>query len=118
MLKALVVSQGLNLVRSFKSDHVRFSIDTGHVYITHLRSGPTPHQRAAAGKDLLAHIHLQDTDGRSDRHWAPGNGNINWYAFFKIIGQLETPPRLILEMKEPADILRGAAWLAEQGYVQ
>ncbi|MEM7533368.1 MAG: sugar phosphate isomerase/epimerase family protein [Chloroflexota bacterium] len=108
----------LNLVRSFESDYVRFSIDTGHVYITHLRGGPTPDQWAAAGKDLLAHIHLQDTDGRSDRHWAPGYGNINWYAFFAIIRQLETAPRLILEMKDTADIFRGAAWLAEQGFVQ
>ncbi|MEM7536415.1 MAG: hypothetical protein AAF639_29800 [Chloroflexota bacterium] len=63
----------------------------------------------------MTHIHLQHTDGRSDRHWALGYGNINWYAFFAIIRQLETPPRLILEMKDTADIFRGAAWLTEQG---
>lgn len=108
----------LNLIRSFESDYVRFSIDTGHVYITHLRGGPTPDHWAAAGKDLLAHVHLQDTDGRSDRHWAPGCGSINWHAFFQIIRQLDTPPRMILELMDTADIPRGAAWLAEQGFVK
>ncbi|MEM7028729.1 MAG: sugar phosphate isomerase/epimerase family protein [Chloroflexota bacterium] len=108
----------LNLVRSFESDYVRFSIDTGHAYITHLRGGPTPDQWAAAGQDVLAHIHLQDTDGRSDRHWAPGCGNINWYAFFQIIRQSENQPRMILELMDPADIPRGANWLTEQGFVR
>ena len=108
----------LNLVRSFESDYVKFSIDTGHVFITHQRGGPTPDQWAAAGSDVLAHLHLQDTDGRADRHWAPGRGGINWYALFEIIRQLNEQPRMILEMRNPDDILPGARWLADQGFTK
>lgn len=108
----------LNLVRSFESEYVQFSIDTGHVFITNQRGGPTPDQWAAAGSDVLAHLHLQDTDGHSDRHWAPGCGNINWYALFEVIRHLDEQPRMILELRDPADILSAARWLAEQGFVK
>lgn len=108
----------LNLIRSFESDHVRFSIDTGHVFITHQHGGPTPDQWAAEGKDILGHLHLQDTDGRYDRHWAPGRGDINWYALFEVIRQLEEQPRMILELRDKADITAGADWLAEHGFTK
>jgi sugar phosphate isomerase/epimerase len=91
------------------------SLDTGHAFITHRLGGPPPDQWVREAGALLEHLHLQDTDGNVDRHWAPGNGAINWYALFEALGDLEHRPRLILELRQPREIERAAAWLAERG---
>jgi len=107
----------LALVRSFDSERVRVSLDVGHAYIAHRRGGPSPDQWVREAGSLLVHLHLQDTDGCSDRHWAPGRGNINWYALFEALARLEHRPRLILEVGGDGAIRQGAEWLIAQGYV-
>jgi sugar phosphate isomerase/epimerase len=105
----------LGLIRSFESEHVKSSIDVGHAYITSARGGPTPDQWVLdAGKDL-AHLHLQDTDEHLDRHWRPGMGNLNWFALFESLAQLEHSPRLILELRDKSQIRKGAEWLRSMG---
>jgi sugar phosphate isomerase/epimerase len=108
----------LALVDSFASERVQLSVDVGHAYITHLRGGPTPDQWVREGGPRVVHLHLQDTDGLWDRHWGPGRGNINWFALFEALAALEHSPRLILELRDYADIPRAATWLAEQGYTR
>lgn len=109
----------LALIRSFKSDHVRLSIDTGHAFITHTQGGgPPPDLWVREAGALLEHVHLQDTDGQLDRHWVPGEGNINWHAFFEALSTLDHQPRLILELAERESFIEGAAWLSEQGLAQ
>jgi sugar phosphate isomerase/epimerase len=63
-------------------------------------------------------VHLQDTDGLSDRHWCPGNGNLNWYALFTALAALPQRPRLILELHDYAEIPTGAAYLTAHNFVQ
>ena len=66
---------------------------------------------------LLEHVHLADNDGETDRHWAPGVGQIEWRSFFREIAQLEQSPRLILEVS-PANQRLAYAWLSERGLVR
>jgi sugar phosphate isomerase/epimerase len=108
----------LALVRSFESPYVRMSLDTGHAMITHRQGGPPPDQWVRAAGPLLAHVHLQDSDGNLDRHWTPGDGNINWYALFEALSSLDETPRLILELRDRTEIPRGAAYLRERGLVR
>ncbi len=108
----------LALIRSFNSPHVRLSIDVGHAFIKHLDGGPTPDQWVREGGELLEHLHLQDTDGNLDRHWAPGAGRINWFALFEALATLPHQPRLILEVRNKEEIGKAAAWLTAQGFVQ
>jgi sugar phosphate isomerase/epimerase len=103
------------LVESFASEWVRRSLDTGHAFITHRLGGPPPDEWVREAGALLAHLHLQDTDGNVDRHWAPGDGAINWFALFEALGELAHRPRLILELRQPRAGPRAAAWLAERG---
>lgn len=100
------------LIESFDSPWLRQSLDTGHAFITHQRGGPPPDGWVRDSGALLEHIHLQDTDGNVDRHWVPGDGAINWFALFEALGELSHRPRLILELRQPGDIPRAAAWLA------
>lgn len=99
-------------------DVLSISIDTGHAHYAHRATGAPPVdtfvRRAGA---RLAHVHLQDTDGYADRHWQIGEGNIHWTEVFRAIGEAAASPRLILEMKRPADILPSATWLQQRGLV-
>lgn len=105
----------ITLVRSFDSEHVRLSVDTGHASITHIDGGPTPDGWIRAAGDLLAHVHLQDTDFRGDRHWPAGRGNLNWHAIFAELASLPQNPRLIVEVEPATDIPSAVAWYQTQG---
>jgi sugar phosphate isomerase/epimerase len=111
-------AQLCGLVRSFDSEYVRVSVDVGHAFITHQKGGQTPDQWIRDAGPLLAHMHIQDSDGQDDRHWAPGFGAVNWHGIFEELDALEQQPRLILELKNHADIELGAEYLAQRGYVE
>jgi sugar phosphate isomerase/epimerase len=104
------------LVRSFDSEYVRMSIDAGHAFVTHQLGGPTPDQWVRDSGSLLSHMHLQDSDGQTDRHWAPGDGNVNWFALFEELSILERKPRLILELRDHRNIERAAQYLTNRGF--
>ncbi|MBB6100130.1 sugar phosphate isomerase/epimerase [Deinobacterium chartae] len=104
----------LELVKSFGSEHVRMSLDTGHANLMHQVGGPTADQWVYDAGELLGHLHLQDNDGGLDRHWAPGQGDIKWHALFKALQKQPHQPRMILEVA-PDDIRPAADWLAAQG---
>lgn len=98
------------------SPALALSIDTGHAHIASRASGAPPVDvfvRDAGA--ALRHVHLQDTDGYADRHWAPGDGDINWAETFRALGELETPPHLVLELRRHEEVPRGFAWLRDRG---
>ncbi len=53
---------------------VGICLDTGHAN----NNGLDPADEARIAGDRLIALHLQDTDAVEDRHWPPGQGNINW----------------------------------------
>ncbi len=106
----------IELVRSFGSAHVRMSLDTGHAGMMQRVGGPPPDQWVREAGDLLAHVHLQDTDGHDDRHWAPGDGALNWFAIFTALGELNHTPHLVMELKHHTHLPRGAAYLTGHGF--
>ncbi len=93
----------VHLAKALNSKNVRVSIDTGHALYAHISTGapPVDYYVDAAG-DMLTHVHLQDTDGYADRHWAPGDGTMRWAAIFRALGRLRSNPRLILELRDHA----------------
>ncbi len=101
-----------DLARSFDSPAVRVSIDTGHAHYAHGSTGapPVDYYVHRAG-NLLEHIHLQDADGFADRHWAIGKGTVNWPAVFAALAQLDSKPRLIMELRDKAGIRPSAEYL-------
>lgn len=107
----------LELVRSFDSPQLRLSIDVGHAHIMQQFGGPTPDQWIHDGHDLLAHLHIQDTDGHFDHHWATGDGTICWHAVYHALNRYNITPRMILEVS-PHDVLRSHAYLLQKGFVR
>ncbi len=108
----------IELVQSFAGETVRLSLDVGHALVMQRAGGPPADQWVRDGGPLLAHLHLQDNDGLFDRHWAPGEGNLNWYALFEALSTLDQRPRLLLELANTRKIGAGASYLANRGFVR
>lgn len=108
----------VDLARSFGSKAVKVSIDTGHAHYAHVSTGapPVDFYVNAAGAELH-HVHIQDTEGYADRHWLPGEGTIRWEGLFRALGELAVSPRLIIEVRNQRDLMKGYRHLAELGLV-
>lgn len=107
------------MIDSFGSDAIALSIDTGHAQLARRMSGAPPVEdfvRDAGAQ--LAHVHLQDVDGHADRHWAPGQGEIEWTAVFRALADCGNAPHLVLELRDKAEIPKGFAWLAALGLAE
>ncbi|MCS6932442.1 MAG: sugar phosphate isomerase/epimerase [Acetobacteraceae bacterium] len=104
------------LARSFGSEAVKVSLDTGHAQYAHVTTGapPVDYYVTAAG-DMLEHVHIQDADGYADRHWVPGEGSVNWRAVFAALARLPRMPRLNIEIRDRARIREAAAFLDAAG---
>ncbi len=104
------------MVEIIDSPALALSIDTGHAQIAQRASDAPPvdvYVRDAG--NMLKHVHLQDTDGYADRHWAPGEGHIEWIEVFRALSTLESAPHLVLELKRHEDIPAGFAYLQSIG---
>ena len=104
------------MVESFGSKAFALSIDTGHAHLARKMSGAPPVDyfvRDAA--DQLQHVHLQDLDGHADRHWAPGDGEIEWAAVFAALADCNSNPHLVLELRNKHDIPKGFAYIKSLG---
>lgn len=104
------------MVDSFGSSAIALSIDTGHAQLARRMSGAPPVADfiADAGAQL-AHVHLQDVDGHADRHWPPGEGEVEWAAVFRALATCGSDPHLVLELRDKATIPAGFAYLEKLG---
>jgi sugar phosphate isomerase/epimerase len=104
------------MVDSFGSAAIALSIDTGHAQLARRMSGAPPVADFVedAGAQL-AHVHLQDVDGHADRHWPPGEGEIEWTAVFRALAASKSDPHLVLELRDKASIPAGFAYLETLG---
>ena len=104
------------LVDALAPAPVFVSLDTGHAEYAHVARGgrPTDWHVLTAGA-RLRHVHVQDVDGWADRHWAPGQGRIAWKPLFAALAEHAPQARLILELKDRADLPEGARHLVDLG---
>ncbi|GAA0776346.1 sugar phosphate isomerase/epimerase [Roseibium denhamense] len=109
----------IELAESFGSEAVKISIDTGHAYYAHGSTGAPPVDcYVIAAGNRLRHVHLQDADGYADRHWTLGEGTINWYSVFGALAKLDSKPRLITELRDPAGLPASIANMEALGLAQ
>ena len=89
------------------------SLGIGHANYAHGSKGAPPVVFCihAAG-NRLGHMHLQDTDGYSDRHWQLGHGNILWHSVFAALSEITSNPSLIIELRDKAGVIPSARHLA------
>ena len=104
------------MVDAFDSDAIALSIDTGHAHLARRMSGapPVDYFVRDAGNQLQ-HVHIQDLDGHADRHWAPGEGEIEWPEVFRALANCESAPHLVLELWDKSHIPKGFGYLRDLG---
>jgi len=90
------VSKLSKLVSKINNPHLGLCLDTGHVFVGR-ESVSLSKDVLACGKDLVA-LHIQDTDGKKDRHWLPGEGIIDWARFLKDLIFVDYRGALTLEI--------------------
>lgn len=107
------------VIEAANSPALRLSVDTGHAHWAHTICGAPPADRfiSDAG-EMLAHIHLQDTDGYADRHWPLGCGNITWHGVFEAIRGSGADPHLIVEINDFDRVQESVAHLERLGLAQ
>lgn len=109
----------VELVKSFASDAVRVSLDVGHAHYAHCSTGAPPvDYYVRAGGALLDHVHVQDADGHADRHWLPGEGTILWPSVFRAFADWCVNPRLLIEVKDKRNLMKGADHLVRLGLAE
>ena len=76
--------------------------------LNHLMNGETQEQFVLAHGDKLRSLHLSDYDLVHERHWMPGEGDIDWPAFLKALDRVGYDGPLLYEVsyKAPATIVR------------
>ena len=98
-------------------DHVGLCLDTGHARL----NGLDPAAEARVGGARIFTMHIHDTDGKSDPHWIPGRGVIDWRAFDDALREIEFGGVPILEIEavpgqESSETLRLAYAAAESRF--
>jgi sugar phosphate isomerase/epimerase len=90
------VAELSKLVSKISSTHIGLCLDTGHVFVGKDNANLSK-DFFECGKNLIA-LHIQDTDGKKDRHWLPGQGIINWAQFMKDLISVDYQGDLTLEI--------------------
>ena len=62
------------LVDLYPTENVGLVLDTGHAAVL----GDNPVDEIKTAGNRLLSLHLHDSDGKEDQHWAPGQGVLNW----------------------------------------
>ena len=68
-------------------------LDLGHA---HIGSGAT--EAIATLGNRIGSVHMHDNHGTKDEHLWPGDGTTDWPAVAKALGELATPPAVVLEI--------------------
>lgn len=95
------VSELNQLVSKINNPHVGLCLDTGHVFVGR-ENADLSKDVLVCGKNLIA-LHIQDTDGKKDRHWLSGQGIINWAEFLKDLTCIGYQGALTLEISGSAE---------------
>jgi len=91
----------LEIVRNFNSKSLGICLDTGHCNITSLLYN---HSGVVAClpeiKNYLCHLHIHDNFGKSDDHYLPLKGNIDWKEFLKDLKEIGYPGVFMFELRK------------------
>ena len=82
------VPEFVRYIDSVDSEYVVACLDTGHVMLPDNRDKPADFIRAL-GHDRLKSLHVHDNDYKSDAHWQPYHGKLDWAEIAKALGEID-----------------------------
>jgi sugar phosphate isomerase/epimerase len=95
-----------DLLTEVNHPNLRACIDIGHAHLFSISTDPdiTFEDWLLTMEPFLAHMHLNNNDGRLDVHRSLADGIMNYAELLKRIRQLPTPPTMTLEMDRVEDM--------------
>lgn len=104
--------QDLNELNSLLEElDVYMTLDVGHAH----NSGFSPSQMFSYPR--IKHIHLSDNDGTFDQHNALGSGSIDFDLIFKNIEKSKYDGILVVEVKDPKDVITSLDFITKKGLI-
>jgi len=98
------ISEILEIVKKFNSKNLGICLDTGHCNITSsLYNHDGVIECLKEIRDYLCHLHIHDNFGKSDDHYLPFEGNINWKKFTRALKEIEYKGVFMFEIRKSAD---------------
>jgi len=89
------------LIEKIDSPDFGFCFDSGHLNL--FSRVPMEQWFASLGKHLVE-VHLHDNEGKADRHWAVGKGEIDFDGFFRLMKLHAPRPIFTIEAHEQDDV--------------
>lgn len=104
----------VDLARAIAAPNLGLSLDVGHATLY----GPTfaLDEWVLALQPALRHVHLQDNDGRFDRHWGVGAGTIAFRPFYDAVTLVDPAPRVTIEVVDRRESWQTLELLIAQGW--
>lgn len=91
--------QEIKHILSKLNHKIGFTLDVGHANLT----GNLWGYLRDLGKQI-SHVHLHDNDGKEDRHWRLGKGNLDLDKLLECLHQIRYKGNLVLEMNYVEDV--------------
>ncbi len=83
------------LLDKIKHPNLKICFDTGHANVF---SEVSLEEWFSDLRDKIPYIHVNDNNGDADSELVPGNGNINWPDFSRLINRLDMRPNIVFEV--------------------
>ena len=91
------------MIRRLDHPRVRMCFDTGHAHM--IAREESVADILSQCLDVVAYIHVNDNDGRSDEHLLPGHGTIVWDELAPQIDRLPSGTSAMLEIFQPTAVI-------------
>jgi len=87
------------VINDLGSLYVGICLDTGHTNLLPSYNVSQGEEIAQAGKYLWT-LHIHDNDGVEDRHWPPGDGNVDWGQVIRSLRKVNYRSVFMMEIQE------------------
>ncbi|MGB2782967.1 MAG: sugar phosphate isomerase/epimerase family protein [Atribacterota bacterium] len=95
------ISEILEIVKKFNSKNLGICLDTGHCNITSAINNHSGVEECLPEiKNCLCHLHIHDNSGKSDDHYLPFEGNIDWKGFVKGLKEINYQGVFMFELRK------------------
>jgi len=86
----------LRVIEHVQSPAIGLNLDPSHLF----PMGELAHMIAYEVGDRVFHTHFSDNDGRTNVHWRPGKGQIDWHALVRALDDIGYSGPLSIELED------------------
>ena len=97
------ISELREIIKNVDSPYLGICLDTGHINLLTGSDADLEKEITRAGEYLWT-LHVHDNDGKADRHWPPGEGNIDWNKVVRSLREVGYKGVFMMEIYGEGDV--------------